>query len=346
MVSKTELIHPLSRRSFLKVTGSLALGSALLPFSSVAKEILPLKEINRAAFTMGSIVTFTCYHEDELLCNLAIDEAIVEMKTIDRLMSVHNPDSHLSLVNRHSFEKEVTVDMRIVEVITRAKQFHDLTAGAFDVTIEPLMKLYGFRDDVSVHRFPTDKEVAQTLEGVGMNNVTKNKELRTISLAHKTTQLDLGGIAVGYAIDRAIAILKSNGIESALINHSGDIYALGAPPEEDFWEIGIVDPMLPEEIITTTRINNQALSTSGNYENFVEADGKRIGHLLNPATGKPSSTILSGTTIAPSAIEADALSTGLFVMGIEKAKNVMPQLNHVQFIGVVENGEGQEIVRM
>jgi len=340
----------LKRRNFLKISGGLVFGSMFLPFSSIAKDFSRLKEIKRSAFTMGSIVTFTAYHVDERLCITAIDEAIKEMKLIDTLMSVYNPNSQLSSINNqwshasgNSHNNGIAVDVRIIEILNHAKQFSELTNGAFDITVEPLMKLYGFRDDGSLHPFPSDKIMTQTLDAVGMDKVVFNNRDRIVRVEHPLTRLDFGGIAVGYAIDQCVSIFKKHGIESALINHSGDIYAIGTPPGAEYWEIGIVDPLHPEHIITSVNIKNQALSTSGNYENFIEKEGKRIGHILNPKLGKPSSTILSGTTIAPTAIEADAFSTGMFVMGLERSQKLIKTLGNVECIGIINNGNGERI---
>lgn len=295
---------------------------------------------------MGSVLHVTVYGESLSHCDEALNNVFAEINTIEKLMSVFDEHSQLSLLNRYSYEREVQVDARILEVLENAKQFYHLTDGAFDVTIEPLMELYGFRDDKSLHHIPSDKQLATTLDAIGMNNITVNRKQETVNLHHQNTRLDFGGIAVGYAIDRAVKILKFHGVESALINHSGDIFALGSPPDEDSWEVGIVDPLNPEDIIATVRIKNQALSTSGNYENFVNLDGHRIGHLLNPHNGQTASSILSGTTIAPTAIEADALSTGFFVLGVERSKSVIAQSKNLQFIAVVQNGTGQEIIKL
>lgn len=294
---------------------------------------------------MGGIVTINAYCEDEVLCNRAIDAAFREMKQIDRLMSVFDERSQLSRVNQEAGNGEVTVDGRIIEVIESARRIHSITAGAFDVSIEPLMELYGFRDDSTVHHLPSDKQIADALEGVGMENVTVNRQSSTIGLLHPTTRLDFGGIAVGYAIDCAVGILKSYGIESALVNHSGDVYALGAPPHEDGWEVGITDPKNTEDIITSAHIKDRALSTSGNYENLVEADGHTIGHILNPMTGKAGSTILSGTAIADTSIEADALSTGMLVLGLTQARILFGKVKRLQIIAVITDGENKEIVK-
>jgi thiamine biosynthesis lipoprotein len=295
---------------------------------------------------MGSIVTIKAFCEDVRLCNMAVDEAFLEMKTIDRLMSVFDKNSQLSLVNSHSKEKEVGVDSRLVEVLEHAKRFSHLTVGAFDVTVEPLMRLYGFRDDAALHHFPTDKEIASTIDGIGSKNIFVDAKNSTVALTHPKTKIDFGGIAVGYALDRATEILRSHGITSALINHSGDIYAIGTPPDEEAWSIEITDPIQTDRTITTVQIRDQALSTSGNYENFRKADGKTIGHLLNPSTGKTAASILSGTIIAPTAMEADALSTGFFVLGLNQTKIIVQQCEEVKFVAVVNNGNDENVITL
>ena len=339
------MIASRTRRNFLKLSSSLLLGTTLAPLGAFSKTRQPLKFIERAAFTMGSIVTIKAYCADEKLCNNAIDEAFHEMKTIDKLMSVFDDKSQLSFVNTRSADKEIEVNPRIIEVLQHAQYYSDLTNGAFDVTIEPLMELYGFRDDRSSHHFPSDAQIAETLDAVGMCNITINQKLSTVNLEHSNTKLDFGGIAVGYAIDRAVSVLKVQGIENAIINHSGDMFAIGTPPDEDAWEVGITDPMHTDSIITTVYIKDQALSTSGNYENFIHADNGTIGHILDPSTARTASNILSGTVIAPTAIEADALSTGFFVLGIEKSNPIIRESRDVQFIAIVRNGNNETIVK-
>ena len=348
MLNRKKHLPSLTRRDFLKLSSTLVIGTSLHPFITFSKstQLLPLQPIRRAAFTMGSIATITAYCNDEARCNLAIDEAFREMKEIDKLMSVFNENSQLSMVNRFAAEQDIPVDVRIIEVLDQAKKIHAVTHGAFDATIEPLMKLYGFRDEISPKPFPSDRQIAESLDAIGMDKAVISNKKSEISFTHPKTKLDFGGIAVGYAIDRAANILKSVGIESALINHCGDICAIGTPPEDDNWEIGITDPMNIDNVITTVRIKNQALSTSGNYENFIKADGQTIGHLFNPISGKPASSILSGTTIANTAVEVDALSTGFFVLGIEKTKKIIQCSQHLQFIAVIQQGSEEEIVRI
>ena len=312
-----------SRRAFILTSSTAVAALALRPVLASGRSASPLPLVEKAAYTMGSIVTVKAYCEDEALCARGIDEAIRELKRIDTLMSVFDERSQVSFVNRRSGYAETGVDFRIIDILGHARHYYNLTQGAFDCTVEPLMELYGFRDDASVHHFPTDRRIAETLDGVGMENVTVDSARSSVAFACPSTRLDFGGIAVGYALDRAVRILKSRGIESAIINHSGDIFAIGTPPGEDGWEVGIVDPANDTQIATTTRIRDQALSTSGNYENFIEADGKTIGHLLDPRSGRTAREMRSATVIAHSATEADALSTGFFVMGKDKSNAIL-----------------------
>jgi len=291
--------------------------SFLIPSVNHSSSIL----VNRASFTMGTVVNLAVYGESEAQCNHAINRAFEEINRIDTFMSVYKNESQLSLVNREAGKRGVAVDRSIVDVLKYAQRLSEITSGAFDVTIEPLMRLWGFRSEVSDSiTKPSDKQIAKTLEAVGYQNISINEKELPVGLLNSESRIDLGGIAVGYAVDSAVKVLQAKGITSALLNHSGDIFALGAPREDDSWEIGITDPLQPGSIITSVRIKDQALSTSGNYCNFRSFDDDRYGHILDPKQGLPTSNVLSTTIISNNAIEADALSTASFVTGIDKTR--------------------------
>ncbi len=336
----------LSRRQFLAIAGGAATASLISPFFALANHGPRRCEIRRAAFTMGSIVTVTAYCRDEALCDHAIDAAFHELKTIDKLMSVFDPGSEVSRANHAAGNEGMHVDPRVIEIIEFARTYSSITGGAFDITVEPLMELYGFRDEESEHGFPTDAEIARTLDAVGMQNVSIDPKTSQLGLTRPGTEIDLGGIAVGFALDRAADILRSNGVESALINHSGDIYAIGSPPDRDAWEVGITDPLDTGKIAATVDICDQALSTSGNYRNHVEVGGRTIGHILDPASGRSAGSILSATVVARAAVEADALSTGLFILGVEKGRAVVATLDRVSMIAISRRGNGELIERL
>ena len=291
---------------------------------------------------MGTTVSITAFGESTSHCTHAINCAFEEINTIDDLMSLYKHESQLSKINHYAGKAEISVDQRLLEVLKAAERFREQTNGAFDVTIEPLMKLWGFRGRNLLSR-PTDREIAETREAVGHDNIVLEEKLSSVGLLHSKSKIDLGGIAVGYSVDRAVKILEQQGIENALINHSGDIYAMGSPPEETGWEIGIADPQSPEEILTRVRLTNKAVSTSGNYENHIVVNGMTYGHLMDPWTGKPSAKILSATIIADAAIQADALSTGIFVLGLPEGRKVIESLRNVDLIAVDYHDGEEEI---
>jgi len=292
---------------------------------------------------MGTIVTVTVVGENARHCHHAIDAVFTEMRTIDRLMTVFDERSQVSSINSTAGKSSVVVDQRLIEVLDAYLHYNVLTGGRFDVTLGPLMELWGFRNGHR-ERPPSDREIQNALEATGSQVVTTDRAHSSIGLLKEGASLDLGGIAVGYSVDRAVRILRDHGIETGLIDHSGDIYAMGSPPDADGWIIGIADPQRPERIITSLRIRDKALSTSGNYENFVVYEGNRYGHIIDPETGRPSSRVLSMTIVSDSSLEADALSTGAFVMGVEKACDLVRSDRNFNLVAIVEKEGHEEVI--
>jgi thiamine biosynthesis lipoprotein len=306
-----------SRRDFLKNTTRLAFGGLFLKdipsFSEKTNPVL----VQRAFYTMGTIVTITAYGPSAQEIHRAITKTQEEFQRIDELMSVYNPDSHVSMVNHFAGKKEVHVDRFIIDVLISARNFYEKTQGAFNICVEPMMRLWGFRNDArTLQKMPSDREIYRALEASLISHLVINEKENTAGLLHKDASLDLGGIAVGYSVDRAAAIFKAEGIDNFLINHSGDIFAAGSPPGQNGWIISIPDPKNPAEMITSFSIKDRAISTSGNYESFVTIHDKHFGHIMNPQAGYPSDRMQIFTAICSTAIEADAYSTGYFCNGV------------------------------
>ncbi|MFQ5798456.1 MAG: FAD:protein FMN transferase, partial [Bacteroidota bacterium] len=230
---RTENRFDVSRREFLNQSASLAFGVVLVsPFSPfllttsrlcrdrrelAEKSTLPRTStlVQRATFTMGTIVQVSAFGENRAHCNHAIERMFAEFYRIDRLMSVFKADSQISHINRQAGTSGVRVDQRLVEILELANRLSSLTDGAFDVTIEPLMELWGFRSDnppqTGLRTRPSDREIAETLQAVGHRNVIIDRSSSTVGLAHPRSRMDLGGIAVGYSLDRAAEILRAEG---------------------------------------------------------------------------------------------------------------------------------------
>lgn len=305
-----------SRRNFLKQTACFAFNGLILNNVPLLSAQTRPALVERAFYTMGTIVKISAYGESVRNIHRAITKAQQEFQRLDSAMSVFISDSHVSLINKAAGKNEVPVDQSVIDILRSAKIFCEKTGGAFNICIEPMMRLWGFRNESkTITRLPSDRELYRTVETISINHLVINDGENTAGLSHEGSAIDLGGIAVGYAVDRAAMILKSEGIENFLINHSGDIMATGTPPDQNGWTISIPDPQNPSEIIKSFSIRNQAVSTSGNYESYVAFDDKRFGHILDPQTGYPSDRLLSFTAICSTAMEADAYSTGYFCNG-------------------------------
>jgi thiamine biosynthesis lipoprotein len=172
---------------------------------------------------------------------------------------------------------------------------------------------------------------------VGYEKLLLDMESRSIMLP-PGMELDLAGIAKGYAVDRAAAILREHGVERGMVNLGGNIYAIGSPPGEDGWPVGIRDPRGGSSVVGSLLLEDQAVATSGNYENYIELEGQIYGHIIDPRTGRPVSRTLSVTVVAPRALDADALSTGLFVLGPGGGESALELLPEAKALFAMPNG--------
>jgi thiamine biosynthesis lipoprotein len=251
-----------------------------------------------------------------------LNEALDEVDRIDRLMSHYKKDSPLSEINREAAKGPVRVEPELFDFISECIKYSHESDGAFDITVGPLMKAWGFFRDEG--RLPSDPELAKARGSTGYRHIILNEKERTIRFDRAGVELDLGGIAKGYAVDRAVAILKSRGIERALVNAGGStIYGLGSPPDSSGWEIEIQDPIDHSKPAAKISLNNRALSVSGSYEKFFEVDGVRYSHIMDPRTGLPVQGLLSVAVITETGTAGDALDNVFYVLGIEKSRKLM-----------------------
>jgi len=330
----------ITRRDFVRSAFAVVPLVMLTPRSLFAS-MLSVAHVRRTTFVMGSIATIEAYGPDEKLLHHAITEAFAELHRLDAMMSLYDPASVVCEINRHAGKKAVEVPQEVIEVISAAQRLHKQTQGSFDITVEPLMKLWGFRDETgTLMHFPTDTEIVQARLAIGYDKI--NVDVSSIALTDERSKIDLGGIAVGYALDRAAAILEREGVTQALINHSGDIIALDAPPDGGKWHCAIPNPGNLNELIHEFTIERQAVSTSGSYEKFVSFEGQRYGHIMTPFNGRPSEQLLSTTVIADRAIASDGLSTALFTMSAESAMSIGQAIAAISQGFLIEAG-GQEL---
>jgi thiamine biosynthesis lipoprotein len=248
----------------------------------------------------------------------AVGAALDEIDRLDRLLSHYRPASALSRVNREAAHGPVRVEPELLDLLDVCLRWSRESGGAFDVTVGPLMKAWGFFRDEG--RVPGKEELARALAVVGYRHVALDREAGTVRFERPGVELDLGGIGKGYAVDRAVDLLRRRGIASALVNLGGSsVYGLGAPPGRESWEIGIQDPTDPAKVALTVSLRDRALSVSGGYARFFEEDGVTYAHVMDPRTGRPVQGLLSVAVLSTGATDGDALDNVLFVEGPDRA---------------------------
>ena len=282
---------------------------------------------------MGTRVAVELWSEDADLARRAMDAVIAEMHRTDGLMSTYKPESQLSAVNAHAFERPVEVDPEIIDVVSRALEFSRLSGGAFDITYASVGYLYDYR----AHRRPSDEQVAAALPGINYRQVQVDRERNTIRFLRNGVRIDLGGIGKGHAVDRSIDTLRELGIEHAMVNAGGDTRLLGDRRGKP-WIVGVRDPRNEGKMVTRLPLENEAISTSGDYERYFEEDGVRYHHILVPGTGDVARAVRSATVIGPDATLTDGLSTTVFVLGVERGMELVSRLPGVEAVIVDKDG--------
>ncbi|MCM2323046.1 MAG: FAD:protein FMN transferase [Oligoflexia bacterium] len=273
---------------------------------------------------MGTWVSITLFSTDEEQAFSAMSEAFAEVRKIDQLMSIHQASSQVSAINRAAGQEAVKVDPRLIEVLGTAIEHSRLTQGRYDVTILPVMRLFGFYGAAPVET-PRDAEIARALDSVGYRHVQVDRVAGTVGLARRGSAIDLGSIGKGYAVERAAAVLQRRGISSALIDAGGNLYAMGAPHEDTDpragWTVGIRDPRGEARApLKTLVLRDQAVATSGVDQTKVRIGSREIGHIFDAVTGKPRRDWLSCTAVARTGTRSDALSTAAYILGQRDAE--------------------------
>jgi thiamine biosynthesis lipoprotein len=274
---------------------------------------------------------------DSLQGNKFIDLAILEVKRIENLISDWIPTTQISEVNKNAGIKAVKVGSEVFELVERAIKISKITNGAFDISYASMDKIWKF--DGSMKTMPTDDAIKKSIEKIGYQNIILNKELHTIFLKISGMKLGLGGIGQGYIADKVKELLQKEGCTSGLVNVSGDINTWGKQPNGKLWTIGIVNPMNKNKIFATFPLDDSAVETSGSYEKYVIFNGIRYSHIINPKTGYPATGIVSVSVFAKQTEIADALATGIFVLGVDVGLDLVNQLKGIECIIVDDKGK-------
>ena len=305
---------------FFKPAAAMAVIVAALSFTACARTGGASGGIYKdTRVIMGTYITITAAGDGltEEQARKAINAGFAQISRVDELMSTYKPQSQLSEVNRQAGVRPVKVDPEVIEDTAQALNTARVTDGAFDPTIGPLVRAWkiGSKDA----RVPSQAEIDAARSLVDYRQVEVNKKEGTVFLKRKGMSLDLGGVAKGYASDRAVEAMKRVGIKGGIVACAGDIKAFGTRPDGKAWGVGIQHPREKDAILTRVELKDAAISTSGDYERFFIKDGVRYHHILDPRTGYPARGLISVTVIAKQSWMADSM-TKMFVMGPEKAR--------------------------
>ncbi len=273
---------------------------------------------------MGTTYSIVAYGTDRFKLRGAVEQAFEEVQRLDRMMSNFRPESELSQVNKFAAERPVKVSEECFDLIARCLRYSQESEGAFDITVGPLMKLWGFYKGSG--RLPHRAELRSVFNRIGYKNVILNRSQLTVRFARQGVELDPGGVGKGYAVDKVVPILKANGIGSALISAGGSsIYAIGAPPGEKGWKVKIRDPKSPAKTIQEVELRDNSMSTSGNYEKFFWAEGRMYSHIMDPRTGYPAEGVLSVSVIAPHTLDSEVWAKPYYILGRKWAAEHKPK---------------------
>lgn len=306
---------------------ALALAGAVLQPAAARQPPLHRHEATR--LSMASVYAIEAYGPDAERLPGIVSEAFDEVDRIDRLMSHYKADSALSRLNRAAARHPVIVEPELFELIAEAMRYSRESDGAFDITVGPLMKAWGFFHGDG--RIPSAEALAAARRRVGHAQVQLRPESYSIAFDVEGLELDLGGIAKGYAVDRVARLLRQRGVPAALISAGGSsIYGIGAPPGQDAWEVAIQDPVDPRKVARTVRIRDRAVSVSGSAGKSFESEGVIYSHIMDPRTGRPAQGTLSVTVLTTRATAGDALDNALFVLGWPGGRKLLSRLSSTE----------------
>ena len=282
---------------------------------------------------MGTEVSVLLWHEDEAAGKEIVAKVFAEAERIDRLMSTYKEDSRISEINRHAATEPVAAGEELFRLIRRSQDISVLTRGAFDITYDSVGQHYDFRN----RQRPDETTVAAERELIDYRFVELDQAAGTVFFREPGVRINLGGIAKGYVVERGVSVMRANGVRNGIVTAGGDSRLLGDRRGQP-WMVGIRDPRNEGEVAISVPLEDEAISTSGDYERyFIEGD-TRYHHIIQPSTGEPAGGIHSATVFGPDAVFTDALSTSVFVMGVDQGLRLIATLPDYESIVIDSEG--------
>ncbi len=286
---------------------------------------------------MGSVFDISVVDKDLIRATANIDRAVEEITRLENLISEWRPETQISEVNRNAGIKPVRVDKEVFDLTKRAIAYSIMTAGAFDISIAAMDKLWRF--DGSMDVMPTPEAVGKSVEKVGYEHLVLDSVNSTIYLSRPGMKIGFGSIGKGYAADKGREFLQAAGVTGGIVNASGDLSAWGEQLNRKAWTIGINNPFKTRRMLKILKIKTGSVATSGSYEKYAEIDGKRYSHIINPKTGYPSTGLTSVTILGPSAEFANALSTSIMVIGVDGGINLMKRFPQYKYLFMTDKAK-------
>jgi len=283
---------------------------------------------------MGTEISVYLWHDDPIAGQEAVEAVFAEAVRIDQLMSTYKEDSVLSKINRDAAKGPVPAGDELYRLILRSLDISVLTLGAFDVTYDSVGQHYDFRE----RRRPSAATIEDELHSIDYRLIKVHPETKSIEFAREGVRINLGGIAKGYTVEQGVDVLRRLGIRNAIVTAGGDSRLLGDRRGKP-WIVGVKDPRKDGEIAVRIPLEDDAISTSGDYERFFDEDGIRYHHIIHPDTGLPADGVHSATIVGPDAVITDALSTSVFIMGVDKGLRLIGTLPDYE--GIVIDASGR-----
>ena len=282
---------------------------------------------------MGTEVSVYLWHDDAVAGQEMIEAVFEEAVRIDELMSTYKDSSRISELNQNAANEAIYAGTELAGLIERALDISVLTRGAFDITYDSVGQHYDFRE----RQRPDAETIAREKQRIDYRLVEVDRVASTVRFLQDGVRINLGGIAKGYVVERGVDILRRNGIENAIVTAGGDSRLLGDRRGRPFM-IGIRDPRRDDEVAIQVPLEEEAISTSGDYERFFDEDGIRYHHIIQPSTGEPAGGVHSATVFGPDAVMTDALSTSVFVMGVDMGLRLIAGLPDYESIVIDAEG--------
>jgi FAD:protein FMN transferase len=306
-----------------------------------ARHAVDAHRVDESRLAMGSSLNLTAWTTDEAAAHAAFEAVSQEFDRLDRLMSVWKDDSDVLRVNAAAGDHPVRVSAEVIDVLKTARDVSEATSGTFDVTFGALSDVWKFDQDQD-GSIPSAEQIRQRLSLVNYRDVILDEQMSTVFLRRTGMRIHLGGIGKGYAVDRAVAILRQRGLRDFLIQAGGDLYAGGRRGDRP-WKLGIADPRNASgEPFATVELSDSTFSTSGDYERFFMRDGVRYHHILDLRTGQPARLCRSVTLVTNRAVVADALAKGVFILGPKEGMALIERTPGVQ--GVIVSNTNDVLV--